>query len=394
MVKIKPLSYDFLMKPIIIHISNDFPDIVVPDKTKAIERLVDGTPEFQHIVYSLNRINGWKGIKSCSFGVDRTAISYKALPKGLFWEPRLSEVAKFIINEINQKKLIPDAIHGHKLTVEGLIAQEIATYFKKPLMLSIQGDTDTKILEVKRSLRKRFQKIANDAQIIFPFSHWPISVFKKYIRLDDDKISILPVVPAIDILSPASVIKEPRLLTVFHLDSWKRKNIVGMLKALKIVKKNIPSIRLDIYGGGSIKSTDIVRKLIEDYGLEDSVSLCGSVSNGNLPQTMKKYAGFILPSKRETYGLVYVEALFSGLPVLISKDKGIDGFFPRDKIGYACNPNDESDIAVGIQYIVMNQDNLKSSIAYLQETDQFSIVRQQNILNTYRSGINKILTKA
>jgi glycosyltransferase involved in cell wall biosynthesis len=258
-------------------------------------------------------------------------------------------------------------------------------------MLSIQGDTDTKILEVKRSLRKRFQIIANEAKIIFPFSHWPIPVFKKYIQIDDNKISILPVVPAIDILSPAPVIDKPHFLTVFHLDSWNRKNMIGMLDALKIVQKTISNIHLDIYGGGSVKSTNIIKKMIEDYGLKDSVSLLGASPNGDLPNVMKKYAGFILPSKRESYGLVYVEALFSGLPVLLSKDRGIDGFFEIDKIGYACDPFDKNDIAKGMQHILTHQSDLKSSIFQMQKNGRLDIVCPKPILNIYRDGINRVL---
>jgi len=382
------------MHPIIIHISNDFPDIVAPGKTKAIQHLVDGTPEFRHIVYSLNRINGWRGITSVPFGTDRTAISYKALPKGLFWEARLREVANYIIRDLTAKNITPDLIQGHKFTVEGLVAQDIATYFKKPFMLSIQGDTDTKILQMKRSLRKRFQVIADQAAIVFPFAYWPIATFQKYLTLDPHKISVLPVVPAIDVLSPAPLIAESCLLSVFHLDSWNRKNIIGMMNGLKIVREGIPNARLDIYGSGSPKNLELLKKLIKDYGLEGSVSLLGAVPNGELPQLMKKYVGFVLPSKRESYGLVYAEALFSGLPILFSKDRGIDGFFPTDKIGYACDPFDANDIAKGMTHLLTHQSKLKASIADLQSSGGLDVIRRSSILDVYRQGIQKVLSAA
>lgn len=380
------------MHPIIIHISNDFPDILVPDKTKAIERLVDGTPDFRHIVYSLNRVTGWKGISSTPFGADRLAIAYKALPKGLFWEARLKEVANFIIADMTAKNIVPDIIQGHKFTVEGLVAQQIAHHFKKPFVLSIQGDTDTKILHMKRSLRKRFQVIANEAALIFPFAVWPIAEFKKYLTLDDRKLSVLPVVPGIDALSPAPLVSEPRILTVFHLNSWNRKNIVGMLNGIKIARQAIPDIQLDVYGGGSAKSTQIVQKFIQDYGLEDNVTLKGPTPNGELPNIMKNYVGFILPSKRESYGLVYVEALFSGIPVIFSKNRAIDGIFETKKIGYACDPFDEQDIATGMKYLIEHQTELKKTIAEMQVNGDLDIVRPASILKTYKDGLQKVLS--
>lgn len=382
------------MRQTIIHISNDFPDILVPNKTKAIQHLVDGTPEYHHIVYSLNRVNGWKGISSTPFGDDRLAIAYKALPKGVFWEARLKDVAQFIINDMASKNIVPDAIHGHKFTVEGLVAQQVAAHFKKPFMISIQGDTDTKILHLKRSLRQRFQQISNQASMVFPFSQWPIAQFQKCISLDQSKIIVLPVVPAIDSLSPAPIISEPHLMTVFHLDSWNRKNIIGMMNAIKDVQKKIPAIHLDVYGGGSPKSTKIVEKLIQDYGLADRVVLRGSAPNGGLPELMRKYAGFILPSKRESYGLVYAEALFSGLPVMFSKDRAIDGLFPTDKIGYTCDPFDAKDIAKGIVHLLTHQAALKSSIAELQTSGRLDMIRKDHILDSYRTGIAKVLAAA
>lgn len=380
------------MQPMIVHISNDFPDIASPDKTKAIQHLVDGVGGVRHIVYSLNRINGWKGIQSIPFETDRVCICYKALPKGFFWTSRLNEVADYIIDDLDHKGIIPDAIHGHKFTVEGLIAQKISQHFRKPFMLSIQGDTDTKILRMKPHLRKKFQSIAEEARIIFPFSLWPIPVFERYLILDHSKISVLPVVPGIDMIGACPAIEKPRFLTVFHLDSWKRKNIHAVLKALKILQKTIPDICLDIYGGGSVKSLKLIQKMINDACLENSVTLMGAIKNGSLPQIMKSYVGFLLPSKRETYGLVFAESLLSGLPILFPKGQSIDGFFPAEKIGYACNPLDIKDIVKGIQHLLIHQNELKSNIADLQSAEAFTPLRKNYILTSYSEGLYTVLT--
>lgn len=380
--------------PIIIHISNDFPDIVAPHKTKAVERLVDGTPGFRHIVYSLNRVNGWKGISAQGFDNDRVAITYKALPKGFFWESRLREVGEFIIRDIKAKKIEPDIIEGHKFSVEGLIAEQIADYFKKPFVVDIQGDSDLKIIAVKRSLRQRYQNIADKAALIFPYAKWPISKLECLIRLDKDRVRILPVVPGIDQLSVTPVIDEPRLLTVFHLDSWNRKNIFGVLKAMVILRARGKTVRLDICRTGSVKSATIIRRKIKSLGLDYDVNLIGPAPNSELPKLMKGYAGFILPSKRESYGLVYVEALFSGLPIVLSKDRGIDGFFETERIGAAVDPFDTADIARGIMYVLEHQKRLKQSIGDLQVSGGLNFVRRDAILECYRNSLHAVLQAA
>ena len=63
---------------------------------------------------------------------------------------------------------------------------------------------------------------------------------------------------------------------------------------------------------------------------------------------------FILPSKKESFGLVYAEAMSQGLPVIYTKGQGFDGQYPEGEIGYHINPNDSMDIANKILLIVGN----------------------------------------
>ena len=98
------------------------------------------------------------------------------------------------------------------------------------------------------------------------------------------------------------------------------------------------------------------------------------------------------PSLRETYGLVYAEALFAGLPILFSKDRGIDGYLLNETIGYACDPHSVSDIAHGIEYLLTRQAKLKVSIALLQENGSLDILRKTRILTNYRRGILRALS--
>jgi glycosyltransferase involved in cell wall biosynthesis len=125
--------------------------------------------------------------------------------------------------------------------------------------------------------------------------------------------------------------------------------------------------------------------------LVDRVNLCGVVENENLPGLMKNYSAFVLPSQRETFGLVYVESLLSGLPVLYSRDRGIDGYFDEKSIGYACDPSSVDDIAKGIDYLLEHQQELKNKIATLQENGSLNIFHKDSILDVYRSGLNKVL---
>jgi len=379
------------MRPIILNISNDFPDALEPHKTPAVKALVEGTPEFRHVVYSLNRVDGWSGMVFIPFGEDRTAVAYHALPKGLFWDKALRAVAEGILADLREKNIIPDLICAHKFTVEGLVGEFLAEAFGKPLVCNIQGGSDVKILKAKISLRGRYRAIAARAALVFPYAPWCLPVFQDLIQLERSKCVLLPVVPGWDTLSPAPFISENRLITVFNSDTWERKNLDGVMQAMKLLTSRFPDLTLDVYGRGKPASMMKMVGAVQASGLGDRVRVMGPVANDRLPVVMKDYAAFVMPSKEETFGLVYTEALFAGLPVLFSKGRGIDGYFAEARIGYASDPYAPEDIAKGIAHILVHQAELKHNIAAGQADGTFDIFRKGPILETYRAGLRRVL---
>ena len=53
---------------------------------------------------------------------------------------------------------------------------------------------------------------------------------------------------------------------------------------------------------------------------------------------------FVMPSKFETFGLVYVEALTQGLHLIYTRGQGFDGYFADGTIGYSVKYDDSEEI--------------------------------------------------
>lgn len=70
-----------------------------------------------------------------------------------------------------------------------------------------------------------------------------------------------------------------------------------------------------------------------------------------------------MPSKKETFGLVYVEAMSQGLPVIYSKGQGFDGQFPEGYVGYHVKYNDVDEIVKKIKEILKNYNNMSINAA-------------------------------
>ena len=57
---------------------------------------------------------------------------------------------------------------------------------------------------------------------------------------------------------------------------------------------------------------------------------------------------FVMPSFRESFGLVYAEAMSQGLPVVYSEGQGFDGQFAEGVVGYHVNAHDPEELCENI----------------------------------------------
>lgn len=366
----------------IIHISADFPDPIVPGKTKAVANLLAATPGFRHIVYSINRTHR-PGVTLTRFDDDHTAIAYGAPPYGIGLERFLRPVAAAIINDLNQRGLRADLIHAHKFSVEGLIATEVATAHQCPFICSLWGDTDIKIFEFKRGLRPRYRAVASAAQVLLPAAPWTGDYFRNALQIPAGKVMLLPVMTAADAMLAPTVSGSPKLVSVFHLDSWKRKGFEQLVQASLLAAREINGLTIDVYGTGKKQSVNAAEAIARRYNATSVIRLMGAVPNGNVQQVMNGYTGFVMAPHRETYGMVHVEALLAGLPVLWSQDRGVDGLFDGHDVGYRANPASVEDITRGIRLLVEREQSIKINIAHLHQRRTFDHLRRHRIAELY-----------
>ena len=107
----------------------------------------------------------------------------------------------------------------------------------------------------------------------------------------------------------------------------------------------------DIYGDGP--EFNRLQEIIKANGMESKVFLKGRVLNSILPSILPNYDLFILTSYPETFGRVYLEAMACGLPVMATKNTGIDGIITDGIEGFLVQPTQES-ITEYIMKIVNN----------------------------------------
>ena len=176
----------------ILHLSGDVPDPVRPAKTHAIRNLLDLVPDAVHLMYSINRRFGWTGTEFVSFAANDRAVTYKALPFGVFHVSRLDALARAVAADVQDRKLDVDLVHAHKLTIEGIAADRIARQLCVPLIVSSQGNTDLKILRNRPDLRPSCRKVWREAACVLPFAPWTADALTGLLGPRDGPVTCLP----------------------------------------------------------------------------------------------------------------------------------------------------------------------------------------------------------
>lgn len=101
-------------------------------------------------------------------------------------------------------------------------------------------------------------------------------------------------------------------------------------------------IQLFIFGNGDEKPDLEAR--INRLGLEEKITLAGGLENKLLCNLYRYFDLFVLPSYSETFGIVYLEAMYAGIPVIGTIGEGIHGLFEDEKEALFAKPQDTSDL--------------------------------------------------
>ncbi|MEK7644121.1 MAG: glycosyltransferase family 4 protein [Patescibacteria group bacterium] len=138
--------------------------------------------------------------------------------------------------------------------------------------------------------------------------------------------------------------RRPTILFVGGMDSAHHfKGIPILLQALANLKKNGLSVQTVFVGEGNLRAGFVERT--KNFGLQDQVFFAGGVSDADLPGFYNLADLFVLPSttKSEAFGMVLLEAMASGVPVVGSDLPGVRAVAAEG--GLTARPGDPYDLA-------------------------------------------------
>jgi glycosyltransferase involved in cell wall biosynthesis len=300
----------------------------------------------------------------------------------------LAKLADWLVARILAEGRRPDLIVGHKLTIEGIVAQRAAKRLRIPYAISIQGDTDTRIMAVRRDLVSEFREVLKGAAIVFPFAPWAFDEVLARLQIASVPHRMLPCPTDID--APLLPVKgSAGLVSVFHLKNHKRKNFARVVQAMQLLEpddRDIPG--LTVIGGGTPGEIAACNTVIAG---STRITLAGEMDREQVRRRLNQATAFVLPSLRETFGLVFIEALFAGTPVIYPKGTAIDGYFDGCRFAIAVNARDPRSIAEPMARACREETALKEELAAWQASAHARQFMRPAIAVTFGEGLRQAL---
>lgn len=137
----------------------------------------------------------------------------------------------------------------------------------------------------------------------------------------------------------------PVIFTLSRLASTEQyKGHDQVIKVMDRLKNQFPGIKYILAGAYDEKEKIRINSLISAEGVSDHVILTGFIPENEIPDYLLLADVFVLPSKKEGFGIVFIEALACGLPVVCGNADGSIDAICNGSLGKAINPDDPGEL--------------------------------------------------
>ena len=179
---------------------------------------------------------------------------------------------------------------------------------------------------------------------------------------------------------------DPEILIVGNLHRGKGHELV--LRAVHDLKPSFPRLRCRIIGEG----TDRVRlqALVNDLGIAPQVQFAGRQSRSKVAEAMRRCSVFVLPSRNEGLGCVYLEAMSCAKPVIGCLGQGIEEVIDHGRNGWLIPVDGLEPLVRGLSALLWSSE-LRASIGMAARQtilEKFTLSHQaQHLARIYRQAI-------
>lgn len=274
---------------------------------------------------------------------------YNYLPKNPLMFKSFNRRMDKLYQEIVKKEGKVDIIHAHSAFWAGISAAYLSKKYNIPLVL-----TEHSSLKYAKYAKESYKKYIVDAYETAKSLIAVGSGLKKelqgYVNRNVEVIHNMVDLDLFNVDKNKSYdsTKEFKFFSCAFLEEGK--GMECLIEAFSEVFKD-QNVTLRIGGDGSLKLS--LDKLVEDLRMNSQIKLLGALSREEVSKEMKRCDAFALASEHETFGVVYIEALACGKPVIGADNGGAEDIINDDN-GIIAKKKDVLDLAKALRRIKEN----------------------------------------
>lgn len=254
------------------------------------------------------------------------------------------QIFKILFKRYIKKQGRPDIVHVHSF-LHGNLALWIKKYYK----------IDYVVTEHSTGFARNIYSVdeLKYAQNIYKNSKLNLAVSDEFAKLLEQKIRIkfkfLPNSIDTNFFSLKNSLQKDtfNFINVAFLD--KKKNQALLIEAFAKVFRREQNVNLCIVGNGQ-EETNLV-ELIDKLDMQEKITLYGKASRDEIKSLLHNSDAFVLSSKYETFGVVIIEAMSCGLPVLSTRCGGPESIVKNEKLGLLVENDNLEALSNGLEKV-------------------------------------------
>lgn len=295
-----------------------------------------------------------------------------------------------IVDRIIQRNNIQfDLIHAHFTYPSGFVGSKLRRKYGVPLIITAHGYDiyDLPFRNVK--WRRKIKAVLDNADRLITVSNRNLDCIK---QLDiRTPVSMIPNGYQKDLFYPMNMIKCRTILNLpidkkIILSVGNLVTVKGYHYLIRAIKKIIfdgSDVLCIIVGGGELEKS--LQDEIKSLNLEKNIRLIGRQPHNKINLWMNACDLFVLPSLSESFGVVQIEALACGKPVVATRNGGSEEVITSDEYGYLVESADPESLAEMILVALERNWDQKVILRYAEHFEWENIVEE--IMDVYSQAV-------
>ncbi|GAA0062898.1 glycosyltransferase [Clostridium sporogenes] len=281
-----------------------------------------------------------------------------------------------------------DLIHAHVCYIAGIIASVHNMFYKKVPYIITEHSSKVKEYSNKNYNKKLFYFAYKNAQKVITVSNSLKNELKNLgYTFNDEIIGNIVDTNEYYIKDKNQLATGLNGLFIGLMNDNEVKGLQYFLPALQSVFKNYnDNIKFTLIGDGPKRKK--YEAMVNELNINNICKFIGEVPKKEIPEYIMNHDFLVLPSVKETFGSVLIEAMAAGKPVLATKCGGPDEFVIKD-VGILVEKKSEEALEKGLIYIIENYEKFNSYNIrkYAVENYSYEAIGNQ-LIDLYNSILN------